>query len=83
MAVKFDDIAKTDIKTMNGCFALKHMSYDLFGESSTFQKAMNRILRFLHVKWLMVYLSDIIVMVATFKEHLGKSAEGRLYNYLK
>lgn len=36
-----DDIAKTAFITRISCFALKRMDFDLSGEPSTLQKAMN------------------------------------------
>lgn len=36
-----DDIATTAFITRNGCFALKRVNFDLSGEPSTLQKAMN------------------------------------------
>lgn len=63
IAVKTEDIAKTAFIMRNGCFTFKDEFY-LFGASSTFQKAMNRILRLLIGKGILFYLND---MVATFE----------------
>lgn len=64
IAMKTEDIAKTAFIMRNGCFTFKDEFY-LFGASSTFQKAMNRILRLLIGKGILFYLNDI--MVATFE----------------
>lgn len=61
------DIIKTAFISSNRTF--KRMSFDLSRAPSTFQKAMNTILKPLLGKGVFVYLDDIIVMAATFLEH--------------
>lgn len=46
------------------------MSFGLSGVPSTFQKTMNTILKPILGAVVLVYLDDIIVMAATFEEHL-------------
>lgn len=46
------------------------MCFGLSGRPSTIHKAMNNTFRPLLVKGVLVYLDDILVVVATFKEHL-------------
>lgn len=46
------------------------MSFDVSGIPSTFEKTINTIHRPLLSKEVLIYLGDIIVMEATFEEHL-------------
>lgn len=68
--MKPEDISKTTFITSNGCFAFKRMFWFGGGALSTFQKGMITIHKPLLDKDVLVYLDDIIVIAATFEEHL-------------
>lgn len=72
IGMKPEDIAKIVFITRNGCFAFNRMIFGYSGALSTFQKAMNTMLKPLIGKGVLVYLDDIIIiiMAATFEQHL-------------
>lgn len=68
--MKPEDVPMTTFNMRNGCFAFKRMSFGLSGAPFTFQKVMNTIFRTVLGKGVFVYLNYIIVIMATFEEHL-------------
>lgn len=61
-ALRSEDNAKSAFITSSECFAFKSMSFDLSEATSSFQKAMDNILKTLLCKSVLIYLDDIIVM---------------------
>lgn len=73
--VKEEDRAKTAFVTRNGLYEYIVMPFGMSNSPSTFERCMELILRGLQWKTLLVYLDDIIVMGATFTEHLERLDE--------
>ena len=78
LKVKEADRAKTVFVTKDGLFEFLVMPFGLCNVPSTFERAMELILRGLQWKHLLIYLDDVILFSKTFPEHLG-----RLWEVLK
>ena len=61
---------KTAFITQDGLFEFNSMPFGLHNAPSTFQRAMQEVLRGLNWKFVLVYLDDIIIYSSTFSEHL-------------
>ncbi len=64
------DRAKTAFITKHGLFEYTRMPFGLCNAPSTFQRAMELVLRGLQWIILLIYLDDVIVTGRNFKEHL-------------
>ena len=65
-----NDCHKTAFSTRFGLYEHCHMAQGLTGAPSTFQRAMNLVLRGLTYKTVLAFLDDILVLGRSFDEHL-------------
>ena len=61
---------KTAFITKFGTFEFKVMPFGLCNAPATFQRTMDKVLKDLKDKFVMVYLDDVIIYSKTFNEHL-------------
>ena len=78
--IKEEDRHKTAFSTRSGHYEYVTMPFGLCNAPSTFERAMELIMRGLQWKSIMLYLDDIIVMSSNFEEHVERLDEvlGRL-----
>ena len=72
--LKVDDAPKTAFVTKYGLYELCTMLFGLCNAPATFQRAMELALRGLQWTTCLIYLDDIIIFGATFKEHMTRLA---------
>jgi transposase InsO family protein len=70
-----DDQEKTAFITRYGLFEYRRMSFGLCNAPSTFQRAMNLVLRGLTWKSVLAFLDDVMVLGETFEEHISNLRE--------
>jgi hypothetical protein len=63
--------SKTAFITQDGLFEFNVMPFGLHNAPSTFQRAMQEVLRGLNWKFVLCYLDDVIIFSSSFEEHLG------------
>ena len=73
--IKEDDRPKTAFSTRTGHYEYVTMPFGLCNAPSTFERAMELIMKGLQWKTLILYLDDIIVMGSSFDEHLDRLDE--------
>lgn len=61
---------KTVFKTATGLYEFNRMPFGLITAPSTFELAMDAILGFLKGRACMVYFDDVLIVGATWEEHL-------------
>lgn len=64
------DRPKTAFVAKHGLFEFNRMPFGLCNAPSTFQRAMELVLRWLQWSILLIYLDDVIITGKTFEEHL-------------
>jgi len=67
-----EDKAKTAFATKYGFFEFNVMSFGLTNAPATFQRLMEKILRDLQWKTLVLYLDDVVIFAETFNDHLTR-----------
>ena len=67
--VENEDRAKTAFSTPDGLYEFKVMPFGLCNAPATFQRLMDRVLHGLKWPSCLVYIDDIVVVGANFKEH--------------
>ena len=65
------DIQKTAFSVENGHYEFLRMPFGLKNAPSTFQRAMDNILREFVGKFCLVYMDDIIIYSTSLQEHIG------------
>ena len=55
-----------------GFYQFEHMSFGLKNAPATFQRLMESCLGDMHLKWIIIYLDDIIIFSMTPKEHIER-----------
>ena len=55
-----------------GFFQCEHMPFGLTNAPATFQRLMESCLGDMHLKWVIIYLDDIIIFSTTPKEHIQR-----------
>lgn len=70
-----EDRSKTAFITKHGLFQHTRMPFGLCNAPGTFQRAMELALRGLQWKTLLIYLDDIIIVSASFQDHLDRLSE--------
>ena len=55
-----------------GFYPCEHMPFGLTNVPATFQRLMESCLGDMHLKWVIIYLDDIIIFSKTPKEHLQR-----------
>ena len=73
--LKEEDRAKTAFSTRSGHYEYVTMPFGLCNAPSTFERAMELIMKGLQWKTLILYLDDIIVLSSTFDEHIERLDE--------
>ena len=73
--VKEADRSKTAFVTKHGLFEYTRMPFGLCNAPSTFQRAMELVLRGLQWSILLIYLDDVIITGKSFKEHMTNLQE--------
>ena len=68
--VKVEDAPKTAFVTKYGLYEFRTMPFGLYNAPATFQRVMELALRGLQWTTCLIYLDDIIIFGATFKEHM-------------
>ena len=66
-----EDRPKTAFCTTEGLFEFKVMPFGLCNAPATFQRLMDLVLAGLQWPHCLVYLDDVIILGATFQEHLA------------
>ncbi|GFV23268.1 retrovirus-related Pol polyprotein from transposon 297 [Trichonephila clavipes] len=69
MAMNPSDIVKTTFVTKNGTYAFRRMPFGLSGAAPNFQKAIDIILKPVLVKFVSVYMDDVIISSPSFTQH--------------
>ena len=72
--VENEDRAKTEFSTPDRLYEFKVMPFGLCNAPATFQRLMDRVLHGLKWYSCLVYIDDIVVVGANFKEHLNNLA---------
>lgn len=67
--------AKSAFVTRNGLWQWKVLPFGLTSAPSTVERLMEKVLRGLHWKTLLIYLDDVVVFSGTIKEHLDRLKE--------
>ena len=75
MEIAPEDREKTAFITKYGLYEYVRMSMGLCNAPSTFQRAMNLVLRGLTWKSVLAFLDDVMVLGKTFEEHLANLEE--------
>ena len=70
-----DDREKTAFITRFGLFEHRRMSFGLCNAPSTFQRAMNQVLRGLTWRTVLAFLDDVLVLGKEFQDHLNNLRE--------
>ena len=73
--IKEEDRSKTAFSTRSGHYEYVTMPFGLCNAPSTFERAMELIMKGLQWRTLILYLDDIIVMSTTFEEHIERLDE--------
>ena len=73
--IEEDDRQKTAFSTRNGHYEYVTMPFGLCNAPSTFERAMELLMKGLQWKTLILYLDDIIVMAPSFDDHLTRLDE--------
>ena len=74
VSTAFESMYKTAFTTHSGLYELAVMPFGLCNAPTTFQRLMEMLLARLAQDTCTVHLNDILVMGATFKEHLQNVA---------
>ena len=75
VAMDLKDKAKTAFTTKYGLYEYNRMPFGLCNAPGTFQRAMELIMRGLQWKTVLIYLDDIIIVSATYAEHISRLRE--------
>ena len=67
--------AKSAFVTRNGLWQWRVLPFGLTSAPSTFERLMEKVLRGLHWKTLLIYLDDVVVFSGTVHEHLTRLQE--------
>ncbi|KFM71017.1 Transposon Ty3-I Gag-Pol polyprotein, partial [Stegodyphus mimosarum] len=70
IAMKPEDIHKTAFITKSGTYAFLRMPFGLCGAPSTFQRAMDIVLKPVLGKSTLIYLDDIIITSSSLEQHI-------------
>ena len=70
-----DAKAKSAFVTRNGLWQWKVLPFGLTSAPSTFERLMEKVLRGLHWKTLLIYLDDVVVFSGSIQEHLTRLQE--------
>ena len=73
--LKEEDRPKTAFSTRSGHYEYVTMPFGLCNAPSTFERAMELVMKGLQWRTLILYLDDIIVMSSTFEEHIQRLDE--------
>ena len=73
--IKEEDRSKTAFSTRSGHYEYVTMPFGLCNAPSTFERAMELIMKGLQWRTLILYLDDIIIMSTTFEEHIERLDE--------
>jgi transposase InsO family protein len=81
--IKDEDCKKTAFLTKYGLYEHVRMGFGLCNAPATFARVMNLVLRGLHWKILLAFLDDILILGASFEDHLINLVEAlkRLRQY--
>jgi transposase InsO family protein len=81
--IKEEDCKKTAFLTKYGLYEHVRMGFGLCNAPATFARVMNLVLRGLHWKILLAFLDDILILGASFEDHLINLVEAlkRLQQY--
>ena len=66
------DKVKTAFTTRYGLFEYNWMPFGLCNAPGTFQRAMELVMRGLQWKTVLIYLDDVIIVSATYEEHIAR-----------
>ena len=64
-------------------YQCEHMPFGLTNVPATFQRLMESCLGDMHLKWVIIYLDDIIIFSKTPKEHIERLREVYFKSFMK